>query len=564
MRGQSHFMQQLGAHARSLLKQTAQQPGEAQSGLREALRSLAGARWNDLRTMADTQRGQYQQSTHATEAGAADGGLSAAAFATPEGDISLDFIAGTNRRDWMAPMSALLDIVSQVASQPALSVAAGTAAVPPPGRPLSLASLWHADKGFIDPDALAAAVQASLPALVMGPFCPAPTAPMWAVRIANVASWLAAVDLHRYRTERDHVFNGGQVRSAQADCIVSPSPPDGSVWEAEPTGQAMEPATRSDHAETAENVIASPNNHFLAFAVDAPIAPLNESRMQIGVEAATAATAASVAVHLAASRATDQPAALQAVDGDGESTEAGSATMAGQRGSPSLTLFHVLGYGYYEGQPVTKLLVRLVTGRRHQIRLHLHYCGYPILGDNAYSDCCTTFLHTRIPRMMLHSWRIRLDFPSLSHCNSHEFRFGSTLASYMRKHSRQTPSKKDEIPAQVEVRNDGDSAMDRADNDSSFIKRRRLGSLSVIASSQIADASTVRNVVVPAGLMVSLSPEEKERRERVDTQRAILQEKKDRMLECMTHVVLVNSPDPFVPGAEHMDRLILSDWKISV
>jgi len=40
--------------------------------------------------------------------------------------------------------------------------------------------------------------------------------------------------------------------------------------------------------------------------------------------------------------------------------------------------------------------VRIFTGRRHQIRVHLKDCGFPIVGDAAYADdedTYRTFLH---------------------------------------------------------------------------------------------------------------------------------------------------------------------------
>ncbi len=55
----------------------------------------------------------------------------------------------------------------------------------------------------------------------------------------------------------------------------------------------------------------------------------------------------------------------------------------------------------------TLFLVKLITGRRHQIRLHLKHIGFPIVGDATY--------HCRpasVCRMMLHAWRIELPFSS--------------------------------------------------------------------------------------------------------------------------------------------------------
>lgn len=53
----------------------------------------------------------------------------------------------------------------------------------------------------------------------------------------------------------------------------------------------------------------------------------------------------------------------------------------------------------------TLLVVTLVTGRRHQIRVHLSVLGHPIVGDALYGG----------PRsaagLMLHAWREELDHP---------------------------------------------------------------------------------------------------------------------------------------------------------
>ena len=57
---------------------------------------------------------------------------------------------------------------------------------------------------------------------------------------------------------------------------------------------------------------------------------------------------------------------------------------------------------FNEGVPVSKVEVTPVTGRRHQIRVHLMHSGHPIVGDNAYSedrDSFRTFLHAHVLEM---------------------------------------------------------------------------------------------------------------------------------------------------------------------
>ena len=55
----------------------------------------------------------------------------------------------------------------------------------------------------------------------------------------------------------------------------------------------------------------------------------------------------------------------------------------------------------------TLFLVQILTGRRHQIRLHLRHIGYPILGDATYGS-----RDDSMDRMMLHAWKLRLPFPN--------------------------------------------------------------------------------------------------------------------------------------------------------
>ena len=58
--------------------------------------------------------------------------------------------------------------------------------------------------------------------------------------------------------------------------------------------------------------------------------------------------------------------------------------------------------GKFKGAEVAKVEVTPVTGRRHQIRVHLKHSGHPIVGDNAYSDdrdSFRTFLHARALEM---------------------------------------------------------------------------------------------------------------------------------------------------------------------
>ena len=71
---------------------------------------------------------------------------------------------------------------------------------------------------------------------------------------------------------------------------------------------------------------------------------------------------------------------------------------------PSETEIKVLSKGIYNGDPVTKVLLRPLTGRRHQLRVHCHSLGHTILGDYTYSNKTDN----SPPRMYLHAYKIHL------------------------------------------------------------------------------------------------------------------------------------------------------------
>ena len=75
-----------------------------------------------------------------------------------------------------------------------------------------------------------------------------------------------------------------------------------------------------------------------------------------------------------------------------------------EAGKPSLTLFRVLST---EPRGAARLALTPVTGRSHQLRVHLAAIGHPILGDELYAPP-----EARAPRLLLHATRLALPHPA--------------------------------------------------------------------------------------------------------------------------------------------------------
>ena len=80
-----------------------------------------------------------------------------------------------------------------------------------------------------------------------------------------------------------------------------------------------------------------------------------------------------------------------------------AATFTHVRTYPSLTTFTKV----WEGEGRTLLAVRPVTGRRHQIRVHLAWIGHPIEGDPLFPQGGAA----AAGRAFLHAWRVAFDAP---------------------------------------------------------------------------------------------------------------------------------------------------------
>jgi 23S rRNA pseudouridine1911/1915/1917 synthase len=76
-------------------------------------------------------------------------------------------------------------------------------------------------------------------------------------------------------------------------------------------------------------------------------------------------------------------------------------------GKPAITDYEVL---HIDAASITALvLCHLHTGRTHQIRVHMHHRGAPLVGDPIYGKSTKTSALTG--RLMLHAWRLSFAHP---------------------------------------------------------------------------------------------------------------------------------------------------------
>jgi 23S rRNA pseudouridine1911/1915/1917 synthase len=77
--------------------------------------------------------------------------------------------------------------------------------------------------------------------------------------------------------------------------------------------------------------------------------------------------------------------------------------VAAVRGRLAKTEYRVIRSNY----AASLVECRLHTGRTHQVRVHLHHLGHPVLGDKVYAPR----LAKNLPRQMLHAWKLGFHHP---------------------------------------------------------------------------------------------------------------------------------------------------------
>ncbi len=78
-----------------------------------------------------------------------------------------------------------------------------------------------------------------------------------------------------------------------------------------------------------------------------------------------------------------------------------------EAGKPSVTRWRVLAH-HASGLISTRVELEPVTGRSHQLRLHLRELGYPILGDTLYAPPA---IQAMAGRLLLHAGSLRFVHP---------------------------------------------------------------------------------------------------------------------------------------------------------
>ena len=99
-------------------------------------------------------------------------------------------------------------------------------------------------------------------------------------------------------------------------------------------------------------------------------------------------------------------------------------SIASKRGRAAKTEYRVLS----ASEEMSLLECKLHSGRTHQIRVHLHHLGHPVLGDKVYGGRFAKSL----PRQMLHAWKLAFQHPRTGERKEFEAPLPDDFASALR------------------------------------------------------------------------------------------------------------------------------------
>lgn len=117
-------------------------------------------------------------------------------------------------------------------------------------------------------------------------------------------------------------------------------------------------------------------------------------------------------------------------------------------GKPALTAYRLL----QQSTRAALLECRLVTGRLHQIRVHLQSIGCPILGDNFYA---AKVVAAAAPRLALHAHRLVFKHPTTGQTIDVQSPWPKDLSPLLRRMALDKPSASTSVESVHEVGDDG-------------------------------------------------------------------------------------------------------------
>ena len=88
------------------------------------------------------------------------------------------------------------------------------------------------------------------------------------------------------------------------------------------------------------------------------------------------------------------------------------ASADGLPARPALTRFEVLARSTSPNSRAAACLVRPVTGRMHQIRVHAEHLGFPLAGDGQYGLERQPRGDDAVARLLLHAYSLRVAHPT--------------------------------------------------------------------------------------------------------------------------------------------------------
>lgn len=109
-----------------------------------------------------------------------------------------------------------------------------------------------------------------------------------------------------------------------------------------------------------------------------------------------------------------------------------------KKGKEAITHFKVL---HRFDNKYTLLSINIETGRTHQIRVHLSHIGYPIIGDEVYSNGKNEW---NIKGQCLHAWKIKFTHP----INGNEMELEAPIPEYLKN-----------IISELEIRKGGNASI---------------------------------------------------------------------------------------------------------